>query len=67
MLFVLGDSLSDVGNLAAAADFLLSQTVDPPTVGLCNPFDVFVLLRDSVVDLQRYGSLKTKSVLPSER
>jgi len=44
-LFVLGDSLSDVGNLAAAADFLLSQTVDPPTVGLCNTFDVFVLLR----------------------
>ena len=44
-LFVLGDSLSDVGNLAAAADFLLSQTVDPPTVGLCNPLDVFVFFR----------------------
>ncbi len=44
-LFVLGDSLSDVGNLAAAADFLLGQTVDPPTIGLCNPVDVFVLLR----------------------
>jgi len=44
-LFVLGDSLSDVGNLAAAADFLLSQTVDPPTVGLCNPLDVFAFFR----------------------
>ena len=44
-VFVLGDSLSDVGNLAAVADYLLSQTVDPPTVGLCNPLDVFVFFR----------------------
>ncbi len=44
-LFVLGDSLSDVGNLAAAADFLLGLTVDPPTVGLCNPVDVLVFPR----------------------
>ncbi len=44
-LFVLGDSLSDVGNLAAAADNLLSLAFDPPSVGLCNPVDVLVLLR----------------------
>ncbi len=44
-LFVLGDSLSDVGNLAAAADNLLSLALDPPSVGLCNPVDVLVLLR----------------------
>jgi phospholipase/lecithinase/hemolysin len=41
-LFVLGDSLSDVGNAAAAADFLLGQRIVPPTVGLCNPADVLV-------------------------
>jgi phospholipase/lecithinase/hemolysin len=44
-LFVLGDSLSDVGNAAGAADFVLGKTVDPPTVGLCNPADVLVLTR----------------------
>jgi phospholipase/lecithinase/hemolysin len=44
-LFVLGDSLSDVGNAAGAADYVLGKTVAPPTVGLCNPFDVLVLSR----------------------
>jgi phospholipase/lecithinase/hemolysin len=44
-LFVLGDSLSDVGNAAAFADYLLSQSIDPPTVGLCNPYDVLALQR----------------------
>jgi phospholipase/lecithinase/hemolysin len=41
-LFVLGDSLSDVGNAAGAADYLLNVVLDPPTVGLCNPADVLV-------------------------
>jgi outer membrane lipase/esterase len=41
-LFVLGDSLSDVGNAAATADYLLNLRLDPPTVGLCNPHDVLV-------------------------
>jgi phospholipase/lecithinase/hemolysin len=44
-LFVLGDSLSDVGNAAAAADYLLGLRIVPPTVGLCSPADVLVLLR----------------------
>lgn len=44
-LYVLGDSLSDVGNLAATVDLLLSPDVYPPTVGLCNPTDVLVLMR----------------------
>jgi phospholipase/lecithinase/hemolysin len=44
-LFVLGDSLSDVGNAAGAADFVLGKAVDPPTIGLCNPADVLVLSR----------------------
>jgi phospholipase/lecithinase/hemolysin len=44
-LFVLGDSLSDVGNAAAAADYLLDLAIDPSAVGLCNPADVLVLLR----------------------
>lgn len=44
-VFVLGDSLSDVGNAAAVADNLLGVTVVPPTVGLCNPTDVFVTPR----------------------
>jgi phospholipase/lecithinase/hemolysin len=42
-LFVIGDSLSDVGNAAAVADSLLNQPIDPPTVGLCNPVDVLAL------------------------
>ncbi len=45
VMFVLGDSLSDVGNAAGAADFLLSLSISPPTVGLCNPVDVLVLPR----------------------
>jgi phospholipase/lecithinase/hemolysin len=44
-LFVLGDSYSDVGNAAATADYLLSRTIEPPTVGLCNPADVVVVPR----------------------
>ena len=44
-LFVLGDSWSDVGNAAGAADYLLSVVLDPPTVGLCNPADVLVARR----------------------
>ena len=44
-LFVLGDSLSDVGNAAALADYVLNQPIDPPTVGLCNPTEVLVLNR----------------------
>ncbi len=44
-MFVLGDSLSDIGNGAAVVDLLLSLSVNPPTVGLCNPFDVLVLVR----------------------
>jgi len=44
-LFVLGDSLSDVGNAAGAADYVLGKTIAPPTIGLCNPFDVLVLSR----------------------
>ncbi len=39
---MLGDSLSDVGNAAGAADYLLNVAFDPPTVGLCNPADVLV-------------------------
>jgi phospholipase/lecithinase/hemolysin len=45
-LFVVGDSLSDVGNAAGAADYLLGRTVAPPTVGLCNPVDVLTVPRD---------------------
>jgi len=44
-LFVLGDSLSDIGNAAGVSDYLLGKTISPPTVGLCNPFDVIVLSR----------------------
>ena len=41
-LFILGDSLSDVGNAAGAADYLFNLVIDPPTVGLCNAADVLV-------------------------
>jgi phospholipase/lecithinase/hemolysin len=44
-LFVVGDSLSDVGNVAAAADYVLNVPLDPPTVGLCNPVEVLALKR----------------------
>jgi phospholipase/lecithinase/hemolysin len=44
-LFVLGDSLSDIGNAAAIADFVLDLVIDPPTVGLCHPHDVLVVPR----------------------
>lgn len=42
-LFVIGDSLSDIGNAAGLADYVLGQSVYPPTVGLCNPADVLVV------------------------
>jgi phospholipase/lecithinase/hemolysin len=45
-LFVLGDSLSDVGNAAGTADYLWGQTIAPVTVGLCNPADVLAVPRD---------------------
>src|SRR5512139_2552847 len=44
-LFVLGDSLSDIGNVAPLAAYVLNQPIDPPTVGLCNPTAVLVLKR----------------------
>lgn len=44
-LFVLGDSLSDVGNAAGAADYLLGTVADVPSVGLCNPADVLMQRR----------------------
>lgn len=47
MLIVLGDSLSDIGNAAAVADFLLNMPMYPePTIGLCNPVERWVLDRD---------------------
>jgi hypothetical protein len=45
-LFVIGDSLSDVGNAAGLSDYLLGQGVYPPAVGLCNPADVLVAARE---------------------
>lgn len=46
-LFVLGDSLSDMGNAAALADYLLGQPMHPEaTVGLCHPVEWFVVDRD---------------------
>lgn len=46
-VFILGDSLSDVGNAASLADFALGQPFYPDaTVGFCNPVDVFLLGRD---------------------
>jgi phospholipase/lecithinase/hemolysin len=43
-LFVLGDSLSDIGNAASLADYALAQPFYPnATVGFCNPVDVFLL------------------------
>ena len=42
-LFVLGDSLSDVGNAAAIADFAFGKPLPPPsTIGLCNPADFYL-------------------------
>ncbi|HEU4617920.1 MAG TPA: SGNH/GDSL hydrolase family protein [Gammaproteobacteria bacterium] len=46
-VFVLGDSLSDIGNAAALADYVLGEPLYPAaTVGLCNPMDIFVLHRN---------------------
>jgi phospholipase/lecithinase/hemolysin len=46
-LFVLGDSLSDVGNAAAGIDAALSLSFYPEfTVGFCNPIDIYILHRD---------------------
>ena len=45
-LFVLGDSLSDVGNAAALVDFAIGRVfAGERAVGLCNPADVLVLER----------------------
>jgi phospholipase/lecithinase/hemolysin len=44
-LFVVGDSLSDVGNAASTVDYLLGRTIEPPTIGLCNPADVLAIPR----------------------
>jgi phospholipase/lecithinase/hemolysin len=44
-LFVLGDSLSDVGNAAGAADYLLGGVAGSTTLGLCNPADILVQRR----------------------
>jgi lysophospholipase L1-like esterase len=44
-LFVLGDSLSDIGNAASLVDFALDKPVQPSTVGLCNPTEVLILER----------------------
>jgi phospholipase/lecithinase/hemolysin len=42
-LFVLGDSLSDVGNAAAFAEFGLGESLAPPsTFGLCNLADFYL-------------------------
>jgi outer membrane lipase/esterase len=37
--------LSDVGNAAGAADYVLGLVIDPPTVGFCNPADVLLVPR----------------------
>lgn len=44
-LFVLGDSLSDVGNAAALADFAIGRVLGRDGVGLCHPADVLVFER----------------------
>jgi phospholipase/lecithinase/hemolysin len=45
-LFVLGDSLSDVGNAAALPDYLLGRSFYPEaTIGLCNPSDIYLFDR----------------------
>lgn len=45
-LIVLGDSLSDIGNAAGLADYLLDEASQPEHgLGLCNPADVFLLGR----------------------
>src|SRR5690606_34170824 len=45
-LIVLGDSLSDIGNAAGLADYLVDEPSQPEHgVGLCNPADVFLLGR----------------------
>lgn len=54
MLVVLGDSLSDTGNAAAVADFLLGTPMYPePTIGLCNAVERLLLDRDCVDLLYR--------------
>jgi phospholipase/lecithinase/hemolysin len=46
-LFVLGDSLSDVGNAASLSDYLLEEPFHPEhTIGFCNPGEVFLLALD---------------------
>ncbi len=46
-LYVVGDSLSDIGNLAALSDYLLGRPIYPQaSVGLCHPGALFALERD---------------------
>lgn len=46
-LFVVGDSLSDTGNAAAVADYLLGEPMYPEaTIGLCHPGGALLLDRD---------------------
>ena len=46
-LYVVGDSLSDTGNLAAFADYLVGRSPYPEaSIGLCHPAALFVLERD---------------------
>src|SRR5690606_31833967 len=46
-VFVVGDSLSDTGNAAAVADYLLGQPLYPEaTIGLCNPGERLLFDRD---------------------
>lgn len=53
-LFVVGDSLSDIGNAAAVADYLLGQPMYPePSIGLCHPAERMLLDRDCADILYR--------------
>jgi|GEM_PF-728563 len=46
-LLVVGDSLSDTGNAAAVADYLLGQTMYPEaSIGLCHPAERMLFDRD---------------------
>src|SRR5690606_25738001 len=53
-LFVVGDSLSDIGNAAGVADYLLGQPMYPePSIGLCHPAERMLLDRDCADILYR--------------
>lgn len=54
VLMVVGDSLSDTGNAAAVADFLLGQPMYPePSIGLCHPAERALFDRDCADILYR--------------